>query len=363
MRPSREAVRSLSVAAVWLTLTAAAAADEDFADRLRRPTSVSPTAKPLFALLDDIADAQQVTIQLDPRVDRRAVVTPPDGPRPLIRLLDALAEQADADARVLGRSVLVTPRSDADRVATLASLREAELRDRPGRGMPLLAAYDLSPDPPEATPAELLTAVLERFGLTLEGPPPEEALPYDLWRADLRGVSAAEALAFVLVPNGRAFEWTDGGVRVFELPERITLESRVDVPGDGRATPGVVAKANEAAPGAEVEPRGRWLRVVGTRAEADAVREALRPAAEATGGEQRFTLTVDRRPASAVVAALAKQGVPIRVAGSPAEATVSLNLSNATLAELAEAIAAQWPGVTATVADGAAVLAPKPAGK
>ena len=317
----------------------------EFEAALRRPVRVDRPPGPLRETAAAVAAPSGVTVQLDPRVDARFEVTPPARPLPLIELLDALAAPAGATARPLGRSVLITPRADRDRIATLAALREDELSGADAIGR--LRPFDLVLDTPEATPAELVAMACEKAGL---GPPGGE-VPADLWRVRLPGVTPAEALAFALVPSGVAFEWDGGRVRLAPLADAYAVTRRHRVPPNVRPAD-ALRTLREALPDAGVAREGRSLRVTGTAGDQDRAAARLRPPPEAAAGATRYTLRVTAQPAAAVVADLARQGVPLTLGEVPEpDRLISLDLKEATLQELAEAVAAELPGTGANATD------------
>ena len=341
----------LTLTLLILTAPAPPQTSAEFEDRLRRAVRIDREAGPLRGAASAVAATQEVTVQLDPRVDPRAVVTPPPATRPLLQLVDELARQAGATARPLGRTILLTPIDDTDRIATLAAARADDLSDRGIAAAALLRPFDLSPRPAEATPRELWAAIAAEFNLT----PAAVDLPEDLWRVDLRGVTACEAMAFVLVPSGRSFEWDGERVRVVERPAEMVVRRVHRIP-PRRDPAAVFREVRTSVAAADVQRTGRTLSVVGTAADQEAVARILRPPPKADAGGQRYTLRVDRSPAGPVVTELARKGVPIRLASerfSPAElrTLISLDLSEATLEELATAVAGQIPGAVSVAED------------
>lgn len=361
------------VLVISCVLIAPAVHADSFRAKLGRETKIARPAGELREVVNSLARSQEITVQIDPRVDPRAVVTPPTGGRALLQLFDELAVQAGATARPLGESVLITPIADADRIATLAAIRQQELLDSPTsrRTLDLMRPIDLAPEIAPTTPIELLEIVRDRARISVES----DDIGHDLWHVELRRVTTAEALAFVLVPMGYAYEWAGAGITLIPLPDRLAVSRSHRIPAT------VSNASRDAAIDAVLTSRdGRQVSVdqsvsvgvsrttvsfLGTAAEHERFAALLRPTRKPRATDpsrKRYTLTVVDQPASVILASLQTQGLDFRydtaalaTGGVDLAERVSVSVQQATAQKLLETIAEQI-GAVVSVEDGVLTL-------
>lgn len=341
-------------------------AGESFAYALQLQTQLSRREGTLRELLKSLGAAHSIAIQLDPRIDPRTPVKVPDEPLSLLEVLDRLAAYAGATARPLGETVLVTPIADGDRIATLAEIRTSELLADPANRSVLnrLKPFDLASREQPMTPTELLELIAGKVELAEVQP-----LDHDLWFVDLRGVNAAEAMAFVLVPMGHGFEWSKDGVNLVPLSPVFGVKRSHRVP-PGRTPDEVIQLVRTVIAAGDPDfLEGRRVRFLATSAEHDRFARLLSPPQSPSPRnptEKRFTLRVDRKPAQAVLDSLAQQGVPIGydttaldAAGVSLRGVISLDVEQLSAGELAAAIA-EKVGAAVELREGKWTLIPGP---
>lgn len=305
------------VAFVMFAVTTSEGVAESFPRTLRMESRVSRPDGELGEFVANLATAHDVTIQIDPRVNPRTIVETPKASMPLLNLLDSLANYAAATARPLGETILITPVADADRIATLAAIRQQELVGNPlgRRALARLRPFDLKAQPAPVSPEELLSQIEARDQLATK-PPERPLLKHDLWNVDLKQVTLAEALAFVLVPMNHSFEWTDEGFRLIDLPTTMTLIRQHRLPS-GRTSDEAISLVASLGPPVLAErainATASLIQFRGTALEHERFASLLQPAvrSSAVPNQKRYTLLVDEKPARAVLRALQNQGLPL----------------------------------------------------
>ena len=302
--------------------------------RLAEPVSMTAPRAELHAVLARIQRVEPVAVWIDPRVDPNQPVAASARTGSLAAFLDDLALQAGCNARPLGSTMLFVPSTADDRLITLARLVGKE-------SDPAAVRRDVVWNAP-ITPSALLVRVRETFPETLAHPTPE--LPYDLWRAGaLLDVTAAEALAAVLVPMDHGFTLDDGRVTLTPLAPRYEYESLYGAKKRSRVEALFPGRGRKA---------GRRIRLSGTAAEHDLViaddtaPANTTPADPIDWSRQRFTLTLKAAKLGDVLGLIEQRGLPIRfdrdaliAAGTDLNARIDVELSDASVAEFAAAIA------------------------
>lgn len=353
---------------VGLSLSCHLFAGEEFETRLQLKTRLSVRTSTLREVTESVAAANQLTVFIDPRVNPRAEVTPPAADLPILDLLNTLAASCGARACTIGETVIIAPITDADRIATLAALRESELTDKTGAELKLdlLRAKDFAPTIQPVTPRELLAEIDRAFDLSPEGEP----LPHDLWFCQLSKVTASEALACVLVPMNRAFEWTADGYRIVELPETLVVTRSHSIPRKLDQASMTASLESIMGVGFEAEVSSKRVSFAATVDQHNRFAALLRPpdsnaTRKTTGGEKRYTLTVKGQPAGAVLAALEAEGVPfswspaaLEAAGIGLQTRVEVEVVQVTAAELLETIAKQIGVIVRPNGDGIELAVP-----
>lgn len=342
------------VAFAIFIVTASEGVAESFPTTLRMESRVSRSDGELGELVANLSTAHDVTIQIDPRVNPRTVVETPKVAMPLLNLLDYLANYAAATARPLGETILITPIADADRIATLAAIRQQELVGNAlsRQALARLRPFDLKAQPAPVSPEELLSQ-LETRNRSATKFSERPTLKHDLWNVDLKQVTLAEALAFVLVPMDRSFEWTDDGFRLTDLPSTMSLIRKHRLP-TGRTSAEAISLVASLGPavaaGRTIDVSEKSIQFRGTALEHERFANLLQPAVRSSAAtmQKRYTLLVEEKPAGAVLRSLKAQGLPVDFdraaligAGIDLEKLISIDVNQVTAEGLIKDIALQ----------------------
>ncbi|QDU38336.1 hypothetical protein Mal4_26630 [Maioricimonas rarisocia] len=321
-----------------------------FERELQRPLVATREDVGIREWLRRLSDDRQVAITLDRRIDPTHSI---DVDFRDVRLQDALEQVAasvDGTAAVIGETAVIGPAASLGRIRTWIALRNAEVLDR-GDALGRLT-FELTRRRELrwnrlTRPVDLITRLAEEAGLTVEG---LDRIPHDLWAAGaLSGMDLTEAVMFVLGQFELAFEWTGGmrGIRVVDLPGEVRIEKRHF---RGRhSTREAVALIRKAFPDVAVNVEGTRLVVEARIDQQEAIAELLsrradraprRPAGLGPLISRRFTLTIVRQPAMALIRTLESQGVTVEYdadaleeAGVDLEQKISLKLEQATAFE------------------------------
>ena len=325
-----------------------------FRSKLRTETKLSVRTGTLRDIAQALAKANEITVFLDPRVDPRAKVEAPKIAKPLIELLNDTAAFAGATARPIGETVLITPIGDADRIATMAAVRDGELLASPKtkRALSLLRPRDIFLEVQPATPDEIRNRIEERFDIQMRTDAPKgDTLSYDLWSIELQNVTAAQALACLLVPLGKGFAWTDDGFEIAPLPPKLAVRRTHRLRrGIGEQE---VYSLIETVLGRETAPDRLDRQFVAFSAtlsqhERFAKLIAPEPRRSTAPASKRYTLAISSQPAEAVLRALEEQGLnfewdraALSAAGVDLTQAISVDVIKVTDFELISEIAGQ----------------------
>jgi hypothetical protein len=317
----------------------------------------------LRTIVQAIEEARRVAIVPDRRLDPSCYRSASAAGEPLRTALERLAGQWQSGASVVGNCIYLGPEDVAAKLRTLVKLRGDELADKASaipesRRSALTRASTIRWNDLDR-PADVLGRLGEQFGLAIEG---RELVPHDLWaRAVLPEANAIEALSLVLVQFDLTFVWTDHGrgVRIERIPERVAIE-KTYLPSRGLSPATAVARWQEQIPGLEARAESGKIIVSGTVEQLELVEIVRRGGrvpdrTRAPDGPalkplhlQRYTGTVENKPASAVLQWLGAQSQgrltfeydaeSLKAAGIDLETPVTVKLKEATIEELLKLI-------------------------
>ncbi len=323
-----------------------------FRQALRGAVNIVRPQAEVRSLVERLVTMHGIAVVLDRRIDPNRRI---DAQLTQLTLLDGLkllAMQIDAEAAVIGDTVVIGPSKSLDRMRTDIALQQQTLKDRDGdaarqRTFALLQGRTVRWDDLQ-TPAELLQQVADRFELTVDG---LGLVPHDLWTGGVMSqVDAPEALALVAGQFDLTFVWSDDltRVRLIPSPARLTVERIHRSSRDGVEK--VVQFIRTEFPLAVLERSGRRLRVVGTVREqeqiarlldGDAAQEPMPVPDLGPLRNRTFTITTKRATAISVLRHLETSDVRIlydpqqlAAAGVDLSRKVTLSLKNASADEL-----------------------------
>ena len=290
-----------------------------FTAELDRGLTASWSGLSAREVLGRISAEREIAILLDRRIDPSQEIAVDFAGEPLRDALQSLASRIGAEMRLVGNVVYVGPASAAVKLRTLVELRGDELNatEIPLRRRQELARRRTIHWNDLDRPAEILRRLAASYELDVLG---LEKVPHDLWAgATLPDVSAREALSLVLIQFDLTFAWAEGGsaIRIVPLPERLVLERRYRPRGESAAAAAERWRGEFAE--LQAEPLGGEVVVTATAEQHEAIAESLQPrrspgASRATERptpieRRRFTLQMERVPASALMKKLEESGI------------------------------------------------------
>lgn len=275
--------------------------------QLETPLSLTWGDRELRGALESLGKSTGVAIFLDRRIDPNRKLTLSAADEPLRTLLLRVAEQADAGVALVGSVVYVGPKATASKLLALAALRRqeagklsAELRIRLGKS----ESWSWSE---LAEPRQLLAELAERGGVRVANP---ELIPHDLWPAvSWPAMPWTERMTLLLAGFDLTYETAGAGViRLIPLPKEVVFEKTYTPRGDADR---VAADLRRTVPAAKISVEGRTLRISAAAEDHERIDRLLRgesvTTTKVTPGQKRYTLTVENKPAGAVLKTIATQ--------------------------------------------------------
>ena len=320
----------------------------DFERALDQSVHVSWAGVPLREAILTLARSQRVAVLVDRRVDpeRRLDLSVED--RPLREVLAVIAEDLQLGVAYVGPVVYLGPARTSARLATVAAVRREEAsRLAPRARRTWLAEQSLSWDD-LATPRELIQQIAATMGSTTQE---LRRVPHDLWAgASLPPLPRADQLTLIAAQFELTYQIRDGGrtIAFVDLPERVVLER---IYAGGRNPRRLAQRFRKLAPQAEIRIAGPNVVVAAAledhlRLAEDGKVEPLPKSGPRRGRRQLYRLAVAEEPLRRLLEHLAEElslditfdEEAIRRAGLSLEGGVSVDVQDATIDELLEAI-------------------------
>lgn len=362
MRPKYPKIRLLqrfpsAPMAVWLIfffLSNAVAAEapwltgEPLRQALQSNVAVTWSNAPTHDALERFAQSQRVAVLLDRRIDpdRRVELEIQDVPLEIA--FKQIASRLHCSVSMVGPVAYFAPAPAANRVRTILALRKRELAKLPQKLQ--IDWQSLRPSNWEdlAEPRELLTALADEVGVTIEG---LERIPHDLWAGSrLPPMSMPERLTLILNQFDLTYELADGGkiIRLVPAEDRPRIDESYPAGENSKALTEQLSKI-KALESAEIRAADGKILVSGTAENHDIVRQLLAggTAKKITvqEGDKRYTLRVEL-PVGKALQQLGKQmGIEIQIdraaienAGISLDHKVKIDVKEATFDELFRAV-------------------------
>lgn len=276
-----------------------------------QPVAVLWEGVPLRQALQRFSAEQRCAVLLDRRVDPSRLVTLNLANVPLHEALSRIAASQQLGVCRVGPVVYFGPPEAARVLATSAALSaEQFLAFRPSAAARRTWTTEQSLAWPDlAEPRGVLEKLARDNAIGLDG---LDEIPHDLWAAaELPALSLIERFSLVLVQYDLAASVSKDGQRLefVELPAQPTVVKTYTPRGKANE---IVARWQEWAPTARVEPTGRTIRVRATIEDHERFEDDLRPRpatlpATADVSAERYTLTVKNKPLGPVLEVLAQQ--------------------------------------------------------
>ncbi len=350
-------MRQLVIGMVWLGLCVgeAPAAEPfhrgvEFRKVWNSPIRARLDKTPLRSAIQQLCSNSRMAWVVDRRLDPDHLLpSSPTEAVPLSEFLPNWFETIQADAVVVGDTVIVGPQEQTRWLRTLAEMQRKELLANAGSaklvqalGRPLDLHWD-----DLAQPRALGVDLAQRAKVTLTG---AELIPHDLWGSgDMVGLTFGEILTVIAWQYDLQLKWEAGGKATLvplQLPAHVS--QTFPIPEPKRAA------AKLQFPDLLAETDGKSLRCTGRVEELEALELWLKggtkpkPIPRKPAGDWRtrkFTFKVENAPLIEVLKRLKEQGIPLEwdeaaliAAGVDLKLKLQIDLQGASAQEMLSAI-------------------------
>jgi len=281
---------------------------KDFEAKWQATIGLSWNENPLRDALNRLSESQEIAIWLDRRIDPDQKITLRVSDQTVEQTLNTLANQLDIGLCVVGPVAYLGPKSTTAKLATVAALREDEMRRLPAERSRVLMSPKSSQWNDLATPQELVDQLATDAKIEVVA-----QLPHDLWAGNrMPPLSFANRMSLIVAGFDRTFVFSPDGsaVRFVLIPETVEITRKYRLPGSASKAAEAVAKI---APNARLRTVGEELEVTGSQESHDKVRRLLagervvRPPVAPTGSRKVFKLTVEEQQIGAILNLVAKE--------------------------------------------------------
>ncbi len=305
---------------------------------------------PLRRAIGGISRSWRIAVLLDRRVDPDQTLDLTLHHVSLEELLGRIAEDRGLGMTTLGPVVYLGLPETGARLRTLSLLLHQQVQRLPGDATRRLLAAEPMEWTDFSTPKELLRGLASGGQLKLVG---LEQVPHDLWAAaDLPPLDLVDRLLLVAVQFDLTLEIAPTGTlaSLVPLPEHVAIVK--EYPG-GQKPEELAAKWAAIAPDAEIEVTGEKILVRGLVEDHERIGGARRPASrpaskagKASPREARYTIVTRTGPLDRTIRDLATtlrvevkfDRKALEAAGVSLSQSVSLNVEEATIAEIFRAL-------------------------
>jgi len=272
-------------------------------------TGVHWAENPLRRAVTRLSHVQGVSIWLDRRLDPGRKMAFSANNVSMKTLLQRLAARLNAGVCRVGDVMYIGPPTLTQKLATVAAVREQEVRSFPPAVQKRLLQTRTRQWKILATPQEIIAAIAEDYGLKVVG---LQKLPHDLWPAiQLPPLTCGDQLSLVLAGFDLTFEFSPAGdaIRFRTLPATVALTKSYRVVG--RASQWV-RDLQTKFPGSQLRTAGEMLEVSGPQADHAAIAalvqgKPVRTRPNPQAGKKVFTLAVKKQKAGAVAKTVASR--------------------------------------------------------
>jgi hypothetical protein len=311
---------------------------------LDSPVGVTWSGSPLRPSVQRLAREFRVAMWLDRRLDPGQSIELSIANEPLDVGCQRLAAKLNAGLSRVGPVVYYGPTFTAERLATVAAMRRADIERLPAAERTRLAATRNMRWDDLAEPRTLVRSTIAEVGL--EVPNLERAMPHDLWpAAELPPMVWSDRLSLLLAGFDLTFavDLAQRRVELQPLPESPRVEKVLAVKGNAAQ---VAADWADKFPQADVRVAGGKLAIRARYEDLEVMERVARgervERARVVAGPSEFTLTVENQPAGAIIRHIAKQlKLTLEVAPDavePLEKLVSVKAERLRLEDLLTAV-------------------------
>ncbi len=322
----------------------------EFRKAWNNPIRARLDKEPLRSALQQLCSTSRIAWVVDRRLDPdQRLSCSPAAAVPLSEFLPELLATIQADAVVVGDTVIVGPQQKIRWLRTLVEIQRKELHANAGSAK-LVQSLGLPRDlhwADLAQPRQLAVDLAQRAKVNLTG---AELIPYDLWGSgDLVGVTAGEALTVLAWQYDLQLQWPAGEkATLVPLQLPISVSQSFPIPETKRAA------AKLQFPDLTTAAEGKSLRCTGRVEELEALelwlkggtKPRLNPRRPAGDWRTRkFTFQVENAPLIEVLKRLKEQGIPLDwdedalvAAGVDLKLKLQIDLQGASAQEMLSAI-------------------------
>lgn len=316
-----------------------------FQNALAAPTSVTWESRALRDGLQTLAKANRVAVFLDRRCNPGVTVSYSCDNKPLEDAFRDIAAKANFGVGFVGPVVYVGPSLTAARIATLAEIRNEQVKKLPNASHKRLLKRTDTKWPELIEPRLVLARMATEAGLTVND---VELVPHDIWEAsDLPPMTFGEKATLVTAGFDMSFRWHKDArkVSLARFPRAVSLQRAY-----GSNEPQKLAdEFKELIPQAFIDVKENGV-IVGSmledhwKIERRNGQRGLPAPPRPNLAKQRYSLRVENKPVGVLIKTLAKK-LDFEVILHPEtpkqklEKLVSFSVKDATNAELFEAMA------------------------
>ena len=271
-------------------------------------SSVTWSQQPLRQALKNLSRKAGVAIFLDRRIDADREIELSATDVPLAAVLDEAASKADGGMCVVGSVVYIGPAPTTTKLPTLVSQKREEIAALPAAAKTRLLKAESWKWEELSEPHDLIKQLADKGAVSVQN---LEVVPHDVWAAGgFPPLPWPERMTLALAGFGLTFEVAPTGtaIRLVPMPENPRIE-RTYSP---RAAAAVAqAEVRRLFPDAATEIDGAKLKVLATAEEHEKIARLMAGQTVKTKTtkslDKRYSLTVERQPAGAVMKTISNQ--------------------------------------------------------
>ena len=209
-----------------------------FEDALNQSVSISWQERRLRSGLNQLAEAREVALLLDRRIDPEQALTLGLSRIPLRDVLRTIATECDAGLSIVGSTIYIGPPETAGKLRTIVELRSGQIAGANSvadtkRCFQLLRRSHLSWQDLDR-PVDIVASVCREAELQMtissdvaENPGQKASpIPHDLWASGtVPGSTVTEKLTLLLAQFDLSFEWQPGAssIQLVSMPKQPTV--------------------------------------------------------------------------------------------------------------------------------------------